>query len=154
MPPHVRPGNLYWGVCQKRMKALNHLDPCYFDRARNGLPPAEDLTPSVLWDGSADQSQASTDIETTATLAAAVATPLHGLAPDYPDPSRPYWWFSTTPLPELRCPAGCAVHGPPGTRLPAAADFWCHEGDPAWHAVDRTGHPKPHPGPRKARSRR
>lgn len=68
---------------------------------------------------------------------------LADLAPGFPDPTLPYWWFSTTPLPDRRIPAGMPVRSNPGSRLPVEADYWCHEGDPEWTRVDRTDRPKP-----------
>jgi len=65
------------------------------------------------------------------------------LANHLPDPTRPFWWFSTTPLPDRRISAGCAVLATAGNRLPLEADFWCHEGDSQWTKVDRTIRPKP-----------
>jgi hypothetical protein len=73
---------------------------------------------------------------------------LDELAPDRPDPDRPFWWFSTTPLSHLKLSAGCAVELPPGSRLPPEADYWCHLGE-KWVRVDRERTPKPAPKPRK-----
>jgi len=69
--------------------------------------------------------------------------PLDSLAHDLPDPTRPFWWFSTTPLPNRRISAGCPEHETAGSRLPLEADYWCHEGDEQWTKVDRAARPKP-----------
>jgi hypothetical protein len=75
------------------------------------------------------------------------------LSPQMPDPSRGYYWFSTTPLPDRRISAGCPVWAGPGSRLPPEADYWCHEREP-WVEVDRSVYPKPKPKPKqKAKSR-
>jgi hypothetical protein len=63
----------------------------------------------------------------------------------FPNPTRPFWWFSTTPLPDRRISAGQPVQAPPGSRLPLEADYWCHEGDAEWTKVDRSVRPKPEP---------
>jgi len=69
--------------------------------------------------------------------------PLDSLAQDLPDPTRPFWWFSSTPLPDRRISAGCSVLATMGSRLPLEADYWCHEGDDQWTKVDRAVRPKP-----------
>lgn len=77
------------------------------------------------------------------------STPSHGddFAPSQllPDPSRPFWWFSSSPLRTGECPAGY--------RIPPEADYWCHEGDKAWTLVDRSLVPPPPPQPRKSSRR-
>ncbi len=71
-----------------------------------------------------------------------------------PDPSRPFWWFSSDAIPSKRLPAGMPVECPAGFRLPPEADYWCHEGDEKWARVDRDLVPKPPPEKRKAAPRK
>lgn len=73
------------------------------------------------------------------------ATPLADLAPHLPDPERPFWWFSTTPIAHKKISAGRPMLKPCGSRLPADADYWCHEGAAEWVKVDRNIYPKPQP---------
>jgi hypothetical protein len=79
--------------------------------------------------------------------------PLSQLSPDTPDPGRPFWWFSNTPLSNKKISAGCAIEEPCGTRLPLEADYWCHEGDAEWVKVDRAVRPKPPIKKRTARKK-
>ena len=145
--------------------ALDPRDSCYFDFAREGYPlhevPAstqvtslQAATPvvAVCSDGPLDPPpEASTAIGISATPE---CVPLALLAGHLPDPDRPFWWFSTSPLPDRRIPAGCPIQAATGDRLPSEADYWCHEGDAAWVKVDRTSRPKPPMKPRNKTARR
>lgn len=71
-----------------------------------------------------------------------VDTPLSALAPDQPDPTRPYWCLQSSPLEMWEVARG--------QRLPARADYWCHESDPHWRRVERTD---ANPRPRKEKKK-
>jgi len=66
-----------------------------------------------------------------------VLVSLASLAVNLPDPERPFWWFSSTPLPDRKISAGCPIRCDARTRLPREADYWCYEGDESWQKVDR-----------------
>ena len=76
-------------------------------------------------------------------------TPISGVGRAFPDPKRPFWWFSSTSLPQKRIPAGLPVECEAGYRLPAEADYWCHEGDREWTPTNRELLPKPEPVKKK-----
>lgn len=79
---------------------------------------------------------------------------LDSLAPHLPDPERPFWWFSSEPIREMKLPAGRAILESAGSRLPPEADYWCHEGAKEWVRVDRSVRPRPAPKPRKKTERK
>lgn len=112
---------------------------CYLDRLRHGLPPEDDIADEVAIHAppipvpvpTPDPEPTPVQIET--------------LAPFFPSPDRPFWWFSSTAITSPRIPAGMPVRADPGARLPLEADWWCHEGDSEWVRVDHTDRPKPAP---------
>lgn len=131
----------------------------YFDRVREGLPPADSPTEqgdSETFEESsceADEAESpATQPDSPATWVAADPVPeaaereiilLSALASDLPDPARSFWWFSSTPLPDRRVPAGMPLPCAAGSRLPMEADYWAHEGDAEWTKIDRNVRPKP-----------
>jgi hypothetical protein len=132
------------GGLEGKEKVLPQILPLhrYFARLREESQAAE------LTEISSDH--ADKPVSATAPIAPLpVAIPLRDLATHLPDPERPFWWFSSTPLPDLKLSAGCAVLEPCGTRLPAYADYWCHEGEKDWVVVDHTMRPKPKPKKRQ-----
>jgi hypothetical protein len=136
--------------------------PRYFDRLRKGDPPAQDTEAEEVGYGPPAQ-PASTmalllvagkaplpePVPVRAPTPAPDSVALSDLAPHLPDPSRPFWWFSNTPLPHRKVSAGCPVEEPCGARLPPEADYWCHAGGTEWVKVDRSTTPKPEPKRRK-----
>ncbi len=123
-------------------------DACYpatscldLDRLRRGLPPLDEEPVSTIEDEPKDA------ITFAVFVPAAAAEPIiepepelvsvASLAASLPDPARPFWWFSSTPLPDLRISAGCPIRCDAHTRLPREADYWCYEGDESWQKVDR-----------------
>ena len=140
---------------EKEPRYLRYLR--YFDRIREGLPPAqvaeeEEVTaPEQVADLAREGALPDTPsaLPGNAPTEGAVEEPasvaLDSLATNLPDPDRAFWWFSSTPLPHLRISAGRPVEEKAGTRLPAEADYWAHEGAEKWEAVDRSAVPKPQP---------
>lgn len=137
----------------EKVSAHLPLLPCYLDRMRRGLPPAQEEDVQGVERGPPTPDQQQTEqAEVAATALDPI--PLSAIAPHLPDPQRPFWWFSNTPLPHKKQSAGCPVEEPCGTRLPPEADYWCHEGDTAWVKVDRSITPKPEPKRRKKKARK
>src|SRR4051794_2800722 len=101
-------GGREWEERVENVSPPQPLLPRYFERLRSGETGPETAEAERVEHGDFPQPDAPTDpLPGSGVIAVDPGSvPLSQLAPHLPDPARPFWWFSSTPLPHRKISAG------------------------------------------------